>query len=235
MKTSSLFLFIIALFICNISNSQTNQKGFTIIPLGVKGGLDESNLSAYLVKANGAEQYICLDAGTIYAGLQKATLSNYFGPLHDATEIQKKFINSYFISHGHLDHTAGLVMNSPGDSFKKNIASESIADDDFRLFFEYAMALDITHKADRRFLKQGIAFLAEFRAFAGFGSDIQKPDASFTATNDGLIVNAPHHRKSNHMLGTRVNIGAAIDEKKNAPFGRDEHPETGPIDTWECA
>ena len=92
MKTSSLFLFIIALFICNISNSQTNQKGFTIIPLGVKGGLDESNLSAYLVKANGAEQYICLDAGTIYAGLQKATLSNYFGPLHDATEIQKKFI-----------------------------------------------------------------------------------------------------------------------------------------------
>ena len=121
MKTSSLFLFIIALFICNISNSQTNQKGFTIIPLGVKGGLDESNLSAYLVKANGAEQYICLDAGTIYAGLQKAALSNYFGPLHDATEIQKKFINSYFISHGHLDHTAGLVMNSPGDSFKKNI------------------------------------------------------------------------------------------------------------------
>ena len=121
MKTSSLFLFIIALFICNISNSQTNQKGFTIIPLGVKGGLDESNLSAYLVKANGAEQYICLDAGTIYAGLQKANLSNYFGPLHDATEIQKKFINSYFISHGHLDHTAGLVMNSPGDSFKKNI------------------------------------------------------------------------------------------------------------------
>ena len=121
MKTSSLFLFIIALFICNISNSQTNQKGFTIIPLGVKGGLDESNLSAYLVKANGAEQYICLDAGTIYAGLQKANLSNYFGLLHDATEIQKKFINSYFISHGHLDHTAGLVMNSPGDSFKKNI------------------------------------------------------------------------------------------------------------------
>ena len=121
MKTSSLFLFIIALFICNISNSQTNQKGFTIIPLGVKGGLDESNLSAYLVKANGAEQYICLDAGTIYAGLQKVTHSNYFGPLHDATEIQKKFINSYFISHGHLDHTAGLVMNSPGDSFKKNI------------------------------------------------------------------------------------------------------------------
>jgi 3',5'-cyclic-nucleotide phosphodiesterase len=121
MKSSTLLLFIIAILTCNISNSQSIQKGFTIIPLGVKGGLDESNLSAYLVKANGAEQYICLDAGTIYAGLEKAAISNYFSPLKDATEIQKKFINSYFISHGHLDHTAGLVMNSPADSFKKNI------------------------------------------------------------------------------------------------------------------
>jgi 3',5'-cyclic-nucleotide phosphodiesterase len=121
MKSSTLLLFIIAILTCNLSNSQSIQKGFTIIPLGVKGGLDESNLSAYLVKANGAEQYICLDAGTIYAGLEKAAISNYFSPLKDATEIQKKFINSYFISHGHLDHTAGLVMNSPADSFKKNI------------------------------------------------------------------------------------------------------------------
>jgi 3',5'-cyclic-nucleotide phosphodiesterase len=121
MKSSTLLLLIIAILTCNISNSQSIQKGFTIIPLGVKGGLDESNLSAYLVKANGAEQYICLDAGTIYAGLEKAAISNYFSPLKDATEIQKKFINSYFISHGHLDHTAGLVMNSPADSFKKNI------------------------------------------------------------------------------------------------------------------
>ena len=101
--------------------AQSSQKGFTIIPLGVKGGLDESNLSAYLVKANGAEQFICLDAGTIYAGLQKTANLNYFTPLTDPTEIQKKYINSYFISHGHLDHTAGLVINSPGDSFKKNI------------------------------------------------------------------------------------------------------------------
>jgi 3',5'-cyclic-nucleotide phosphodiesterase len=121
MKLYTILLVHLVLFIFNSGNSQSIQKGFTIIPLGVKGGLDESNLSAYLVKANGAEQYICFDAGTIYAGLQKATLSNYFGPLHNATEIQKKFINSYFISHGHLDHTAGLVMNSPGDSFKKNI------------------------------------------------------------------------------------------------------------------
>ena len=121
MKFISIFLLAYLSFSGFQGKAQSSQKGFTIIPLGVKGGLDESNLSAYLVKANGAEQFICLDAGTIYAGLQKTANLNYFTPLTDPTEIQKKYINSYFISHGHLDHTAGLVINSPGDSFKKNI------------------------------------------------------------------------------------------------------------------
>jgi cAMP phosphodiesterase len=121
MKINSILLACLMSLFCFIANAQNSEKGFTIIPLGVKGGLDESNLSAYLVKANGAEQFICLDAGTIYTGLQKAANAGLFPPLSDATEIQKKYINSYFISHGHLDHTAGLVLNSPGDSFKKNI------------------------------------------------------------------------------------------------------------------
>ena len=121
MKLFTIISIIILCCIGPISKAQSPEKGFTIIPLGVKGGLDESNLSAYLVKAKGAEIYICLDAGTIYTGLQKITKSNIFTPLKDATDIQKKYINSYFISHGHLDHTAGLVLNSPGDSYKKNI------------------------------------------------------------------------------------------------------------------
>lgn len=121
MKINSiLYIFTLSL-ICFKTNAQKTDKSFTIIPLGVKGGLDESNLSAYLVKAKDAEQYICLDAGTIYTGLQKVANSNFLTPLTDATEIQKKYINSYFISHGHLDHTAGLVLNSPGDGFRKNI------------------------------------------------------------------------------------------------------------------
>lgn len=121
MKFSTILLFALTSLLHLQGKAQSAENGFTIIPLGVKGGLDESNLSAYLVKANGAEQYICLDAGTIYTGLQKAAKLGFFPPLKDATEVQKKYINSYFISHGHLDHTAGLVLNSPGDSFKKNI------------------------------------------------------------------------------------------------------------------
>ena len=121
MKFSTTLLFVLTSIIHFQAKAQTSENGFTIIPLGVKGGLDESNLSAYLVKANGADQFICLDAGTIYAGLLKATNTGIYHSTNDPTDFQKKYINSYFFSHGHLDHTAGLVLNSPGDSFKKNI------------------------------------------------------------------------------------------------------------------
>jgi 3',5'-cyclic-nucleotide phosphodiesterase len=94
------------------------QTGFKVIPLGVKGGLDESNLSAYLVAANGSDQFICMDAGTIYKGLEMAIDKKLFNESNPSI-VQQKKINSYFISHAHLDHTAGLIMNSPNDAPKK--------------------------------------------------------------------------------------------------------------------
>ena len=99
--------------------AQTTSTGFTVIPLGVKGGLDEANLSSYMVAAKGSSNYICLDAGTINAGLQKA-LANKLFTEYSAEEIQKNKIKAYFISHAHLDHVAGLILNSPNDS-PKNI------------------------------------------------------------------------------------------------------------------
>jgi 3',5'-cyclic-nucleotide phosphodiesterase len=39
---------------------------------GVKGGIDETNLSAYLLAPVNTQNYICLDAGTINAGIEKS-------------------------------------------------------------------------------------------------------------------------------------------------------------------
>lgn len=105
---------------------------FHVVPLGVKGGIDESNLSAYLVAPAGTNEYICLDAGTINAGLQKAITNKVFKG--KASAIQRNFIKGYFISHAHLDHVSGLIITSPDDSAKTIYALPScmkILQDDY--------------------------------------------------------------------------------------------------------
>jgi len=109
------------------NNASISTNGFKVIPLGVKGGLDESNLSAYLVAAGGSDQFICLDAGTIYKGLELAAAKKIFKPSNPSV-IQQNNINSYFISHAHLDHTAGLIMNSPNDKAKNLYGLASVLD-----------------------------------------------------------------------------------------------------------
>jgi 3',5'-cyclic-nucleotide phosphodiesterase len=118
--TSRIITFGFFIFVSSLGlNAQSISTGFTIIPLGVKGGLDEANLSSYMVAAKGSSNYICLDAGTINAGLQKAVANKLFTE-NSAEEVQKNKIKAYFISHAHLDHVTGLILNSPNDS-PKNI------------------------------------------------------------------------------------------------------------------
>ncbi len=99
---------------------------FRVIPLGVKGGLDESDLSSYMLAAEGTHDYICLDAGTLRFGILKAMRSGLFNDSAnapadvtvDANIILRRYIRAYLISHPHLDHVAGLIINSPDDSTK---------------------------------------------------------------------------------------------------------------------
>ena len=97
--------------------SQKEQKtAFQIIPLGVKGGIDEKNLSAYLIAPTDTKDYICLDAGTVNAGIEKAIEKKTFTV--STSEVLRKYIKGYLISHAHLDHVSGLIINSPADSSK---------------------------------------------------------------------------------------------------------------------
>lgn len=92
------------------------QSAFTVVPLGVKGGLSEGNLSAYLVAAASSSDYVCLDAGSLYTGMEKAVVRKTLpGP---ATKTIRTHIKGYLISHAHLDHVAGLLLNAPDDAPK---------------------------------------------------------------------------------------------------------------------
>lgn len=113
-----IFLFIFIL----VTVSGFAQKGvlhpFRVIPLGVDGGIDESNLSSYMLAVQGTDAYVCLDAGTIHSGLEKVVRNGVFR--QQPSEVLRSKIKGFLISHPHLDHVAGLIINSPDDS-NKNI------------------------------------------------------------------------------------------------------------------
>lgn len=108
------------IFLLLLAHSTLAQRSltptFNIVPLGVNGGLTEGNLSAYLVAPTGSAAYVCLDAGSVYSGVEKAVANRVFaGP---TGEIIRRRIKAYLISHAHLDHVAGLLLNAPDDTAK---------------------------------------------------------------------------------------------------------------------
>jgi cAMP phosphodiesterase len=110
---------VLLLLLCYpiILAAQINKREtFKIVPLGVKGGIDESNLSAYMLAPLNSNNYVCLDAGTIHYGIKKAIKAGIFKT--SPAYVLKNNIKGYLISHAHLDHTAGLIINSPDDTAK---------------------------------------------------------------------------------------------------------------------
>lgn len=116
----SVFLFFIGL------SQILNAQSFKIIPLGVLGGSDESNLSSYMIAPKGSENYVCLDAGTLKAGLEIAVKKHLFKA--KSADVLKNNIKGYLISHGHLDHLSGLILNSPDDVPKPIYAMPYVID-----------------------------------------------------------------------------------------------------------
>ena len=110
------FVFIFLFCACGGLAQNRAQPVFKVIPLGVKGGIDESNLSSYMLAVEGTDDYICLDAGTLHDGIQKAVDSGLFKL--SARQVLRTNVKAYLISHAHLDHVAGLIINSPDDSAK---------------------------------------------------------------------------------------------------------------------
>jgi len=141
---------VFLLVFCTLTtNAQALRlPAFTVVPLGTEGGIHENNLSAYMLAVDGTNEYVCLDAGTLHAGIQRAIDKNVFET--DAGTVLKKYIKGYCISHPHLDHVAGLIINSPEDSAK----------------YIYAMPYCIDVLKDNYFT---------WKSWANFGNEGDKP------------------------------------------------------------
>jgi len=108
--------------------------GFDIVSLGALGGIQDGNLSAYLVHPHDDDRAVVLDVGTLVNGLRVADEKGAFdgvkvpadSPLGRVGHVLTDRIKGYLVSHAHLDHVAGLIVASPDDSRKPIYALPSV-------------------------------------------------------------------------------------------------------------
>ncbi|MGE4799348.1 MBL fold metallo-hydrolase [Yersinia hibernica] len=116
--------------------SASAAAGFEVVALGVDGGVSDGNLTSYLIRDDSQPLYLALDAGSVLPGIAKALEKGNFSDVTDSIAapltrqgyIFRQRINSYFISHAHLDHVSGLIIGSPEDSKKTLYASADTID-----------------------------------------------------------------------------------------------------------
>ncbi len=88
---------------------------FDVVVLGAQGGIVSDDLSAYLVAPVGSHHFVCLDAGSVFTGLERAVALGSLGPGERADRALRERIRGYLISHPHLDHLVGLLLAAPDD------------------------------------------------------------------------------------------------------------------------
>ncbi|WP_353717339.1 3',5'-cyclic-nucleotide phosphodiesterase [Dyadobacter sp. 676] len=116
------YTYCLLVFILGCVGHGFAQTGFKVVPLGVKGGTTDGNLSAYMLAPAGSDAYVCLDAGTVSNGIGRAISERAFDV---GTEtVLKNYIKGYLISHPHLDHISGMIINSVDDTVKRVYAME---------------------------------------------------------------------------------------------------------------
>jgi 3',5'-cyclic-nucleotide phosphodiesterase len=120
-------------------------QGFDVIVLGALGGIQDGNLSSYLIRPHGDRNAIACDAGSLVNGLKVAQDKGVFRDVkvpEGSTDsvvghVLKNDIKGYLISHAHLDHVQGLVIASPDDSNKTIYSLPSVSAEIEQTYFNW--------------------------------------------------------------------------------------------------
>lgn len=127
---------LVFLFLGIVASPLPSEEVFKVIVLGCQGGPKENNLSGYLFAPKTANDFIALDAGSLLHGIYLAHQKKSFyditvnpeTPWNFEAEILRTHVTGYFISHAHLDHVAGLIINSQMDTKKSIFGIDSTID-----------------------------------------------------------------------------------------------------------
>lgn len=109
-------------------------EGFDVVALGARGGIEDGNLSAFMISPAGDGRAVTCDVGTLVNGLRVADEKGVFdkvkvpddSPFTRIGYVLTEQIKGYLVSHAHMDHVAGLVIASPDDSKKPIYSLQSI-------------------------------------------------------------------------------------------------------------
>ena len=135
-SVAALLVALLVSLLVAVSASAAAKPAFDVVVLGDAGGLAEDDLTSFLVFPAGGDAGVALDAGTLHAGIRAALHSGAFaslpldagGELTPEGQVLQKHVRAYLISHAHLDHVAGLVLNSTDDTPKPILALPSTLD-----------------------------------------------------------------------------------------------------------
>jgi 3',5'-cyclic-nucleotide phosphodiesterase len=136
--------------------------GFDVVALGALGGIQDGNLSAWLIHPHDDDRAVTCDAGTLVNGLrvadEKGAFENLKVPADQALSragyVLTSKIKGYLISHAHLDHVAGLVIASPDDSSKAIYALPSVGADLVEHYFNWRAWPNMTDRGKPPQLKK---------------------------------------------------------------------------------
>ncbi len=107
---------------------------FDVVVLGATGGMQDGNLSAFLVRPANEPRGVTCDAGTLVNGIRVADERGAFADItvppgsrySRIGHVLTDSIQGYLVSHAHLDHVLGLVIASPDDVAKPVYALPSV-------------------------------------------------------------------------------------------------------------
>jgi cAMP phosphodiesterase len=143
------------------SNLIAQNKAFKCIVLGNSGGY-EGNLSSYMLSDLKTDNYICLDAGTLYNGIKIALKEKSFGKfklpktekLKPEVFIMRNYIKGYLITHTHLDHIAALVINAPDDNRKYIYGMQHTIENLNKFIFNWTVAANFGSEGEGEPIKK---------------------------------------------------------------------------------
>ncbi len=182
MKKSLARWFILAgLITGGFASCAARGPAFNVVVLGCEGGLAEGNLSCYLLTRPGSGSYVALDAGTVLGGLRQAVARgslNDCKPGRDSNQshegwVLRQGIKAYLVSHAHIDHVSGLVIDSTDDTPKPLLGLNPTIDDLRDHLFNWKTWPNFGSEGERPLNQYRYQRLSEGESCSVEGTDLQ--------------------------------------------------------------